>query len=265
MEYKVDYHIHSWCSDGTMKPSALVRKYHDEGYDIIALTDHDGIDGIEEARIAGEALRISVVPGIELSTSHEGMELHILGYQFDPHNAKLLETLALLRQWRQARNEKLMTALQEMGYALTWEDVKTRPAQTYIGKPNFARALAAKGYVASAKEAFTPGAFLEAPQIKAISRKKLRTADAIALIREAGGIAVLAHPGKVKKLGERNTDAFWQGMDSLLAQLKKAGLGGLECYYPSHSHEETMQFVTLAGKYHLHITEGSDFHGTDLR
>lgn len=263
MSYQVDYHIHSWHSDGTMKPTELVRKYHEEGYDIISITDHDGVDGVQEALIAGEALKIQVITGIELATIHEGRELHILGYKFDHEDEELLERLEELKKDRKDRNKKLLAKLQEMGYELTEEDLKQRKGQKYVGKPNFARALAAKGYISNPKEAFTPGKFLESPEAKAIERKKMSTEEAIKLISKAGGMAVLAHPAKIKKLGERGSEEFWTNFDQMLRQLKMMGLKGLECVYPTHSEEETLRFVTLAGKYHLHITEGSDYHGEE--
>lgn len=263
--YKVDYHIHSWYSDGTMKPTDLVRRYYDMEYDMISITDHDGIDGVQEALIAGEALKIKVISGVELAVEHEGKELHLLGYQFDPENPALRAKLEELRQYRDERNEKMLAKLQEMGYALTMEDLKQRPGQTYIGKPNFARALAAKGYISSPSEAFAPGKLLDSPELKAISRKKISAEEAISLLKEAGGMAVLAHPMKIRKLGLRGGEEFWENLDIMLRQLKKMGLSGMECIYPSHSEEEIIKLVNLAGKYHLHITEGSDYHGDDLQ
>jgi hypothetical protein len=169
-----------------------------------------------------------------------------------------------LKEFRRQRNEKLLEELQKMGYQLSMEDVKQRPKQTYIGKPNFARALVAKGYINQAKEAFQPGKLLESPQIKAIKREKMDAEEAITLLRDAGGIAVLAHPAKIKGIGERGSETYWENFEALLRGLKKLGLKGLECCYPIHTEEETLRFIQLAGKYHLHITEGSDFHGSDL-
>lgn len=261
MGYKVDYHIHSWFSDGTMKPTELVRKYHEEGYDIISITDHDGVDGIEEALIAGEAVKIQVVTGVELAVEHNGLNLHMLGYKFDHENEEFLDKMDELRQYRDERNEKLLKALQDMGYDITMDDVKQRKRQTYVGKPNFARALVAKGYVGSVKEAFEEGKFLCAPEIKEIERKKITAKEAIDLIQNAGGMAVLAHPGKIKNIGERGSQEYWDNFEALLRDLKKQGLKGLECFYPDHSEEEQLKFAILAGKYHLHMTEGSDYHG----
>ena len=263
MGYKVDYHVHSWCSDGTMKPTELVRKYHEEGYDIISITDHDGIDGIAEALIAGEALKIQVITGVELSVDFEGINLHILGYKFDHENEELQEKMEELRGYRKERNEKILAALQNMGYDITMEDAKQRKGQKYIGKPNFARALVAKGYVGSVKEAFAEGVFLNAPEIKAIEKKKMTAEEAIKLIAQAGGMAVLAHPAKIKKIGERGSEEYWKNFEELLRSLKKMGLKGLECFYPEHTEEEQLKFAVLAGKFHLHMTEGSDYHGDE--
>ncbi|MGN0659977.1 MAG: PHP domain-containing protein [Emergencia sp.] len=257
MDYKVDYHIHSWYSDGTMKPTDLVRMYHEQEYDIIALTDHDGVEGVSEAVIAGEALKIQVVPGIELSTVYsfeeKEIELHMLGYHIDTENPELTEALVKIREDRRLRNEKLLDHLNSLGYELTWEEMAKRPNQTYIGKPDFARALKRRGY--------------EIPDLwevlDTVKKDKIDTVSAMDLIKGAGGIAVLAHPMKIRKLGTPGSDEFWNSLDRLVRSLKKQGLKGLECYHPSADEEAAMKLVNLAARYHLHITKGSDFHGED--
>ncbi len=261
MNYKVDYHIHSYYSDGTMSPVELVRKYHDDEYEIISITDHDGIGGIQEALIAGEALKIKVVPGIELSTEYHGHEIHLLGYYFDTQNPQLIEKLNELRESRRRRNLRLLDKLKELGYDITIEELESRSKTGYIGKPNIARLMVEKGYISNVSEAYEPGKIFESPQLKEIRREKMDTIDAIKLVNTAGGIGVVAHPGKIKGLGPKGSDEYWNNMDSLIRDLKKAGLKGLECYHPSHTEEDALKFVVLAGKYHLHITEGSDFHG----
>ncbi|MGC2872245.1 PHP domain-containing protein [Ihubacter sp. rT4E-8] len=255
MNYKSDYHIHTWYSDGTMKPTAVVRRYKDREYDMIAITDHDGVDGIKEAEIAGEALEIKVIPGVELGTAYDldgkALELHILGYYIDTENKALTDTLCWAREQRNARNEKLLAYLNNLGYALSKADLFQRPEQTYVGKPDFVRALAAKGYDIADVWSLLDG----------VKREMMPSSKAIEVIKSAGGIAVLAHPMKTKDLPPRDTDAFWQALDAIVRDLKKCGLGGLECYHPSASEDESLKLVILAGKYHLHITEGSDFHG----
>lgn len=260
-EYKVDYHIHSYYSDGTKSPVELVRQYHDDDYAIISITDHDGIDGVKEALTAGEALRIQVVTGVEFSTEHNGYEMHLLGYKFDPDNEALNKKLAELKAERRERNVRLVNKLCDMGYQLSLEELEKSTPKGYVGKPVIARMMVQKGYIADKSEAFEPGRIFESEEVKAIRRKKMDTIEAIELINQAGGMAVLAHPGKIKGLGEKGTPEYSQNMDDLIRELKKAGLKGLECIHPSHSEKEVIDFATLAGKYHLHITEGSDYHG----
>lgn len=121
--------------------------------------------------------------------------------------------------------------------------------------------MVAQGLIAQLKDAWEPGKRLESPEVKAIRKKKMETTEAIALLQQAGGMAVLAHPGKIRGLGERGSEAYWTNLTVLLRELKKAGLKGLECFYPDHSEAEVFRFTELAGKLHLHMTEGSDFHG----
>lgn len=259
MKCKSDYHIHTWHSDGTMKPTDVVRMYKDDEYDIIAITDHDGVDGIKEAEIAGEALRIKVIPGIEFGTSYDcdgqELELHILGYHIDAENKALTDALCSIRQQRKARNEKLLAYLNGLGYDLTQDDLLQRQGLTwdtaYVGKPNFARALKARGYEVSDLWEV----------LDSVKREMIPSYEAIELTKGAGGIAVLAHPMKTKGLPPQDTEDFWTALEGIIRDLKKHGLGGLECYHPSASEEESLRLVVLAGKYHLHITNGSDFHG----
>jgi len=203
MEYKVDYHVHTWCSDGTMKPAEVVMKLHDNEFDIVAITDHDVVDGIEEAKIAGEALKMMIVPGIELATKLDEKELHILGYNIDVENDELLDMLDEIKEYRDERNEKLIAVFNEMGYEINEADLKTRRKQTFIGKPHFARAFVKKGYVKEYSEAFESGKFLESPKAKAVEKKMIDTQKAIDVLKAAGGMAVLAHPMKIKNIGER--------------------------------------------------------------
>lgn len=286
MSYVVDYHMHSYYSDGTMSPVDLVKKYKDAEYDIISLTDHDGIDGLKEASIAAEALNIKFVPGVELSTEHrfmgrkaaaeDGEEsngaedmaelkvgIHLLGYDFDPEDEALIEKLKEMKENRRERNVKLLQKLNEMGYSIDPEELEKQSKGGYVGKPNIARLLVAKGYINDFSEAFEEGKIFESPEIKGIRKKKLATEDAINLVSNAGGMAVIAHPAKIRGMGERGSEIFWENMETLIKGLKKAGLKGVECYHPNHSEEESWRLFKIASKYHLHVTEGSDFHGKE--
>lgn len=261
MSFKTDFHIHSHYSDGTMSPSDIVKKYIKDEFDMIAITDHEVTDGIAEAVSQAKDENIKIISGIEFSTDMDGKEIHILGYYFDPDNGQLKEQLKYLANIRKERNDRLLKALQSQGFDICERDLIQREGQTYIGKPNFARALAAKGYISNMSEAFEPGKLLESDEIKSIKREKISAAKAIEIIRNAGGIAVLAHPCKIKGIGERESSEFKENFEILLKELKKCGLKGIECIYPKHSDNERLWFIDMASKYHLHITEGSDFHG----
>ncbi|MEG0291888.1 MAG: PHP domain-containing protein [Anaerovoracaceae bacterium] len=263
MSYKLDLHLHSYYSDGTLSPTDLVKWAKDKGLDIISLTDHDGIDGVKEAEIAGKALDISVVPGIEFSTAtKDGIELHLLGYHIDVDNQELLDLCEELRTNRVARNERYMEILQR-DYGISIDELLTRKGQTFIGKPTIARALQRKGFISNIKEAFLEGGFFQRPDVKEIKKEKIDIERGIKAVKAAGGIPVLAHPGLIKGIGRRETKEFYAAVDKLLLDLKKMGLKGLECVYSKHSDEERIEFIGYAEKYHLHITEGSDYHGPE--
>ena len=191
------------------------------------------------------------------------IELHLLGYQFDPQNAALVSKLAELEENRRARNEKLAAVLNEMGYPVDLAALAAASKGGYVGKPNIARAWVAQGLIPCMQDAWEPGKLFESPQVKAIRKTKMKTTEAIALLLQAGGMPVLAHPGKIRGIGARDSAAYWTNFAVLLRELKKAGLKGLECFYPTHSEAEVFRFVELAGKLHLHMTEGSDFHGEE--
>lgn len=269
MNNKVDYHLHTYYSDGSLSPVEVVKRAKDLEYSEIAITDHDGIDGVREAQIAGEALEVRVISGIELAAAYpwgEGqqLDLHILGYRFDIKNKELNRELEQIRENRRVRNEKLLAVLKDMGIELSEEDLTFEENQDYIGKPLIARAMAKRGYIKEPKEAFEPGRFLESPEAKAVKKEKISAERAFELIRGAGGVPVLAHPMKIKGLGQRGTEEFYDNLDQLLRALKKAGLKGLECFHPSHQEQDSLRLVSLSEKYHLHITEGSDYHGPEF-
>lgn len=259
--------MHSYYSDGALTPGQLVGKFAEEGYDVIALTDHDGIDGVKEFMAACEATKIKGVSGIEFSTSHEfggkKIDIHLLGYNFDPDNEELVNKTKELREKRHDRNVRLIAKLREMGYDLDLDEIESQSKGKYVGKPNIARVMTRKGYVSSPREAFDK--VLDTPEISSIKKEKLTTEEAIALVGRAGGQAFMAHPAKIKGIGQRGTEEYWTNFEHLLKELKIKGLKGLECIYPVHTEEEEFRFIELAGKYHLHISSGTDFHSDDLK
>lgn len=262
-DYKVDFHIHTTASDGEATPTEIVRRAKELGYDMIAITDHDNTDGLEEARIAGEALGVRVIPGIEVAVvTEEGRGLHILGYNIDRENKALQDFLADMIRKRNERNRQLFRVLQDMGYDISEEDVGTGK-NAFIGKPVIARALVRKGYIRSEKQAFGAAIF-GSPQCRAVKKAKPLAGDAINIIRTAGGTPVLAHPIQTRGIGRAGSSEFYDNIDRIIGTLKKQGLKGLECFHPDQDFEQSMKFVEMAEKYHLHITRGSDFHGKDL-
>ncbi len=264
-QHNVDYHIHTYYSDGRLSPEEVVTRFKNLGYESIAITDHDGVGGVAEALETGRKLGIEVIPGIEFSTrtAEENIGLHMLGYNIDTHSRPMLERIEDIRAWREERNDRIIRELADMGYPLTRADLEMRDGQDFIGKPIFARALVNRGYIADVKEAFTEKVF-KSSRLRAIKKEVITSDEAISLIRGAGGIPVLAHPGVARGLGDKGSDEFFANMEMLVARLKKQGLEGIECYYPKHTDDEAQRFVSLAVKYNLKITKGSDFHDPDL-
>ena len=258
MESNIDLHVHTYYSDGTLSPTEIIKWAKKTKLDQVAITDHDGIEGIQEAMIAGEALDILVIPGIEFSACESNsIGMHILGYSIDINNKELTNKLEYIKQKRKERNDKLITVLSDLGYPLVYEDMKKRGKGEYAGKPDFARGLINKGYITKFSDAFKLDQFLMSEKVRNIKKEKISAKEAIELICRSGGIAVLAHPMKVTGL----SGEYFMALENLIVKLKDYGLKGLECFYPEHSEDETMKLVNLAEKYKLHMTKGSDYHG----
>ena len=163
---------------------------------------------------------------------------------------------------RKERNEQLFKALSEMGYELTRDDIEYGKNE-FIGKPIIARAMVRKGYINDQREAFGKD-ILGSKKCRAIRKVKPLASEAIDVIKQAGGMPVLAHPIQTRGVGRPGSEEFFQNMDMIIGRLKKQGLKGLECFHPDQNFEQSMRFVEMAEKYHLHITRGSDSHGKDL-
>lgn len=262
-DYKVDFHIHTTASDGLATPTEVVKRASELGYDIIAITDHDNTDGLEEARVAGEALEMKVVPGIEIAVVTEsGKGLHMLGYNIDKDNEELKSFLSCMICRRKTRNEQLFKVLQEMGYDISEKDIDVGKNE-FIGKPLIARAMVRKGYVSDEKQAFGRE-ILGSPRCREVKKVKPLAGEAIDIILKAGGTPVLAHPIQTRGIGKTGSEEFFRNMDKIICGLKKQGLKGVECFHPDQDFDQSMRFIDMAEKYHLHITRGSDFHGKDF-
>ena len=258
-----DLHTHSHYSDGCFSVPEVLRKAQERGAKVVSLTDHDGVRGLQEARETAEQLcDLRFVPGIEFSAEGPGgEELHILGYFIDWENPWFRRTVEWVRAQRQDRNHRLFQVITREGYPISEEDFSGISNYDYIGKPLVARKMVEKGYIKDSREAFSPGKFFESESWKKVKKKKLSSKEAIEKIREAGGAAVLAHPVKIKQLGERGSGEFWNTLEQLLRRLQEQGLYGLECYYPEHTEDEVERLLCLAEKLGLKASKGSDLHG----
>lgn len=241
-----DLHTHTTASDGTMKPRELVVLAKNKGLKGIAITDHDTTEGVEEALIAGYELNVTVLPGIEISSSFQGEEIHILGYLLDWQSETLRRKLMDLKTERVGRARKIIIRLKDLGYFLDYEEVQNIAGQGVIGRPHIATALVKRGYVDSQEEAFRR--FLERDSPAYIPRKKLSIVDALDLLRTAKAVPVLAHPGKIYN---------WRIIEPLIQK----GLAGIEVYHPCNNKVQTEKLNNICKSKGLIPTGGTDFHG----
>lgn len=249
----IDLHAHTTASDGSCTPTELVRLAQQLGLTALAVTDHDTVGGLDEAIAAASECGLELVPGIEISVDYPNGEFHLLGYYLDFRHAGFLSRLFELQENRFNRNGVMVRRIQELGYDLTMEDVLAESGGGQVGRPHFARALVNKGYAESVDDAFDR--LIGEGKPLYVAKLKLGPGEAIDLVHQAGGIAVLAHP----KYTDFRTEA---ALHAELAALKAMGLDGLECYYSQHTEEETRSYLRLAERLDLLVTSGSDFHGT---
>lgn len=251
MEKWIDLHTHSTASDGSMRPAELVRYARETGLAAIALTDHDSMGGVEEAIEEGKKIGVEVVAGVEIGVEFKP-EMHMLGYFFGDSYENIREVLEELRQNREKRNPQMVEKLNEMGFAITMEEVREAAGGNVIGRPHIAKVLVDKGYAASVSEVFDK--YLSAGRPAYFKKDRLTPGQGMQEILKAGGVPVLAHPLYLER--------DWDQLDELLAQLKQEGLKGLEVYYTDHPEEDVVQYRKLAEKHGLVMTGGSDFHGS---
>ena len=248
---RIDLHLHTTHSDGSQTPTEVVRLAHEAGVSALAITDHDITTGLPEAIAAGQELGIEIIPGIEISSRHGESELHVLGYFLKWEDAKLNERLVTLRESRHRRNPKIIELLQAAGIDITYDEVRAVAGSDSVGRPHIARVLMNKKVVTTAKEAFDR--FLAEGKAAYVPRDLPAPVDAIRWIKDAGGLAVLAHPTWVKTTEGTLTD--------LARQLKEQGLDGVEVHYSTHTPRQTRTYLSLAKQLGLLVTGGSDFHG----
>jgi hypothetical protein len=253
MASQVDLHLHTMISDGALRPGALVQAAARIGIRVMAITDHDSIDGIEEAVQSASGLPIEVIPGVELSASLDGDEVHVLGYFVNRQDGEFREALSRLQDARIAQARAMVERLSALGFPVDWERVLELGRGGSVGRPHIAKALVERGYVQSVDEAFERWLRRGGPGY--VEGRKLPPHEAVRVIRAADGIAALAHPIIV---GARD---YRLDLPRLVPALVEAGLEGIEAYYKGYGPEITRSLLGLAAQYGLIPTGGSDFHG----
>jgi predicted metal-dependent phosphoesterase TrpH len=248
----IDLHTHTVASDGTYTPAELVREAVRRGVRVLAVTDHDSIDAVGPASLAAREHPLEIVPGIEINTDGPGGEIHVLGYFLDHEAEWLRDLLRDFRTERAARVHRIADRLAELGHPIDAEEVFALVQEGSAGRPHIAQVMVRRGYVGTVREAFDR--FLGAGKPAYVGHRKVLPPEACEIIRRAGGLAVVAHPG------------FHEDPERMIRGLAATGLlDGVECYYAEHSPEQTTQLLGLCRELGLVATGGSDFHGPRVR
>jgi predicted metal-dependent phosphoesterase TrpH len=244
---KADLHLHTTASDGRLEPAEIVSLAVKVGLDVIAITDHDTIDGVIPALEAASAAdSLKVIPGVEINTDVARGEVHVLGYFVDYTDRNLAATLQKLRDSRRERAQKMVAKLNDLGMKIDWKRVNELAKGGTMARPHVSQALFEKGYVSSEREAFDKYIGHNGPAY--VERYKLLPVEAVKLLLDAQGLPVLAHPADIADL------------DELIPKLKAAGLIGLEIYYGNYGPETIDRLAKIARKYSLITTGGTDYH-----
>ena len=241
-----DLHLHTNFSDGTYTPEHLAREARRHRLVAVALTDHDTVEGCERMKEACQVEGIEFIPATELTAESDGVELHMLGYFLDVENEHLLERMARFQEGRQERIREIVSRLQKLDVPLEEEDVFAIANCKSPGRPHVARALIERKVCRNLDEAFER--FLKKNRPGWVPKEKIIASDAIEVIHEAGGLAVLAHPGLARS-------------EEAIPALIEAGIDGIECFHSKHSASASEYYVTVAEENELLITGGSDRHG----
>lgn len=243
---RLDLHLHSTASDGSDLPVDVAAHAAREGVDVIALTDHDAIDGIPALRERAEAAGIRVITGVELSVNEQGIDVHVLAYGFDTEEPGMVAALARWRAGRHERARKILARLKGVGIRIPIEDIEAIADGGAIGRPHVAEALLQEGYVESLNEAFQRFLGHHAPAY--VPKQTVSMEEAAAIVHEAGGVTVLAHPGTLNR-------------DHLIAGWAGRGLDGIEVWHTKHEATAVKRYTAIASQHGLLMTGGSDYHG----
>jgi predicted metal-dependent phosphoesterase TrpH len=241
-----DLHLHTFFSDGTFTPEELVQRASGLGFAAIALTDHDTVEGCDRAAAACAAVNMEFIAGTELTAEHADTEVHILAYFVDTRNQMLLTRIAEFQSVRQNRIREMVAALNKLGIPLQAESVFALANCKSPGRPHVARAMVKEKLIGNLDEAFER--YLKKGRPAWVPKTKMSALESVELIHQAGGLAVMAHPGLNRT-------------DEIIPALVDAGLDGIECFHTKHSTVMAERYLEIAEKYHLLVTGGSDCHG----
>jgi len=251
----VDLHTHSTYSDGTATPEELVQKAAELKLYALALTDHDTLEGCDKALAAGNRYGVKVISGLEISCIHRHFSLHMLGLGVKLNDSNLHEKLQQIQDGRRQRNRNILAKLSTLGIEISEEELLKNSMCGQAGRPHIARLLTEKKIVSGIDQAFRH--YLGKGKPAYSERFCFKATETINFIHKAGGVAVLAHPGKL--------DSAIRILPQLISELVEGKLDGLEIYYPTHSRKVQKKLHALADQYNLLATGGSDFHGNNRR
>lgn len=246
MDGRADLHLHTIHSDGALTPQELLDKAKEAGLSVVSITDHDSVSAVTDAVRHARSLDIEVVPGVELSASYQNGEIHILGYFVDCSNKTLLDALAIFREKRKQRVERIVNKLNKLNIPLTIESVFASATGDSIGRPHVANAMVNGGHASSYSQAFHK--YLGDGRPAYEKKDGFSPEETIELISRAGGLSFLAHPGTAVE-------------EAFITHLIESGLDGIETVHPSHTPELTLYYRGIVNQYYLLECGGSDFHG----
>jgi predicted metal-dependent phosphoesterase TrpH len=243
---RIDLHTHSTASDGSYPPEVVAGMAVANGVEIFSLTDHDSLDGIPAARERAERDRMRLVPGVELSVSEEGIDVHLLAYGFDPTDPSLVAAVGRYREGRRERARKILSRLKGLGIRIPFEDVEGIAAGGALGRPHVAEALLRAGHVETFNEAFQRFLGHHAPAY--VPKPRVTLEEASSIVKDAGGVTILAHPGTLNR-------------DHLIPAWARRGLDGIEVWHSKHDAVAVDRYRGFAQLHGLLMTGGSDYHG----